>query len=58
MTMEKGLPFKGEVRIDDPRSQVGAVYELSRGGAATTSCRGCRLLNIGIVKCVMFWQRA
>ena len=32
--MEKGLPFKGEVLLADPARDVGAVYELSRGGAA------------------------
>ncbi len=37
MTMEKGLPFKGEVFLADPAGEVGAVYELSRGGAAAFS---------------------
>ena len=33
LTMEKGLPFAGEVTLADPEGKVGAVYELSRGGA-------------------------
>jgi hypothetical protein len=33
LTMEKGLPFSGRVTLDDPEGKVGAVYELSRGGA-------------------------
>ena len=37
LTMEKGLPFKGEVSLADPSRRVGAVYELSRGGAAAFS---------------------
>ncbi|MCQ2394793.1 MAG: hypothetical protein MJ249_10940 [Kiritimatiellae bacterium] len=32
MTMEKGLPFAGEVTHADPARRVKAVYELSRGG--------------------------
>ena len=31
--MEKGLPFSGSVTIGDPEGKIGAVYELSRGGA-------------------------
>ena len=34
MTMEKGMPYEGEVSIDDPSRKVKAVYELSRGGKA------------------------
>ena len=33
LTMEKGLPFSGSVTLNDPSGKVGAVYELSRGGA-------------------------
>ena len=32
LTMEKGLPFAGEVTLADPEGKIGAVYELSRGG--------------------------
>ena len=32
LTMEKGLPFSGNVTLNDPTGRVGAVYELSRGG--------------------------
>ena len=32
LTMEKGLPFSGNVTLTDPDSKIGAVYELSRGG--------------------------
>ena len=32
LTMEKGLPFAGEVTLADPEEKIGAVYELSRGG--------------------------
>ena len=34
LTMEKGLPYKGEVSIVDD-SSIKAVYELSRGGEAS-----------------------
>ena len=34
-TMEKGLPFAGEVSIAARAGTVGAVYELSRGGETT-----------------------
>ena len=33
LTMEKGLPFSGSVTLADPKRKVGAVYELSCGGA-------------------------
>ncbi|MBR2837992.1 MAG: hypothetical protein IKE55_04365, partial [Kiritimatiellae bacterium] len=33
LTMEKGLSFSGSVTLADPERKVGAVYELSRGGA-------------------------
>lgn len=33
LTMEKGLPYKGEVYLNDSEKRVGAVYELSRGGS-------------------------
>lgn len=32
LTMEKGLPFSGNVTLNDPDGRIGAVYELSRGG--------------------------
>ena len=32
LTMEKGLPFAGEVTLADPEGKIGAVYELSHGG--------------------------
>ena len=32
LTMEKGLPFAGEVTLADPEGKIDAVYELSRGG--------------------------
>ena len=39
LTMEKGLPFEGEVYVTDPSRRIGAVYELSRGGAVKFSRR-------------------
>ena len=39
LTMEKGLPFAGEVTLADPEGKVGAVYELSRGGEVKFSRR-------------------
>ena len=35
LTMEKGLPFVGEVTQSDPEGKIGVVYELSRGGEVT-----------------------
>ena len=32
LTMEKGLPFEGVVTHADPKTEIKAVYELSRGG--------------------------
>ena len=32
LTMEKGLPFSGNVTLNNPDGRIGAVYELSRGG--------------------------
>lgn len=37
LTMEKGLPFEGEVTLADADGRVKAVYELSRGGEAAFS---------------------
>ena len=37
--MEKGLPVKGDVTVPDSSRSVGAVYELSRGGAVEFSRR-------------------
>ena len=31
LVMEKGLPYRGWVSLDDPENRIGAVYELSRG---------------------------
>ena len=39
LTMEKGLPLDGEITVSDPSRSVGAVYELSRGGAVDFSRR-------------------
>ena len=39
LTMEKGLPVKGDVTVPDSSRSVGAVYELSRGGAVEFSRR-------------------
>jgi len=39
LTMEKGLPFEGEVYVADPSRRIGAVYELSRGEAVKFSRR-------------------
>ena len=43
LTMEKGLPFKGEVSLADDENAVKAVYELSRGGAMEFSREGGRV---------------
>ena len=42
LTMEKGLPFEGEVSLADDGS-VKAVYELSRGGEAAFTREGGRI---------------
>ena len=42
LTMEKGLPFKGEVSMQDDGS-VKAVYELSRGGEVPFTREGGRV---------------
>ena len=39
-TMEKGLPFAGDVTLAGAVPSVGAVYELSRGGKLTFSKSG------------------
>ena len=43
LTMEKGLPFAGEVTLADPEGKVGAVYELSRGGEVKFARRDGRV---------------
>ena len=43
LTMEKGLPFEGSVTHADPRGEVRAVYELSRGGVCPHSRDGGRV---------------
>lgn len=43
-TMEKGLPNKGDVSISDPDGRLGAVYELSRGGAVPFERRKGRIV--------------
>jgi len=43
LTMEKGLPFAGEVTLADPERKIGAVYELSRGGEVTFARRDGRV---------------
>ena len=43
LTMEKGLPFEGEVSLADDGS-VKAVYELSRGGEVQFSRKGGRIV--------------
>ena len=42
LTMEKGLPFSGEVSVSDD-GHVGAVYELSRGGEVQFTREGGRV---------------
>ena len=42
LTMEKGLPFAGDVSLADDGT-VEAVYELSRGGEVTFTCEGGRV---------------
>ena len=41
--MEKGLPTEGSVSISDPSEEVGAVYELSRGGELPFVREGSRV---------------
>ncbi len=43
LTMEKGLPFAGEVTLADPEGRINAVYELSRGGEVKFSRRDRRV---------------
>ena len=43
LTMEKGLPFAGEVTLADPEGRINAVYELSRGGEVKFSRRDGRV---------------
>ena len=43
LTMEKGLPFAGEVTLSDPEGKIGAVYELSRGGEVKFARRDGRV---------------
>jgi hypothetical protein len=38
LTMEKGLPFMGDVTLADPEGRINAVYELSRGGSVSFVC--------------------
>ena len=40
LVMEKGLPMEGWVSLDDPGGNVGAVYELSRGGECAFAREG------------------
>lgn len=44
LVMEKGLPMSGEVTLADPDGKVGAIYELSRGGAVSFSRRDGRVV--------------
>ncbi|MBQ3288354.1 MAG: hypothetical protein IJH50_02975 [Kiritimatiellae bacterium] len=43
LTMEKGLPYEGEVSLADGDGSVKAVYELSRGGEVPFSRDGGRV---------------
>ena len=43
LTMEKGLPYEGEVSLADGDGAVKAVYELSRGGAVPFTREGGRV---------------
>ena len=43
LTMEKGLPFAGEVTLSDPEGKIGAVYELSRSGEVKFARRDGRV---------------
>ncbi|MBQ6330518.1 MAG: hypothetical protein IJI35_15975 [Kiritimatiellae bacterium] len=44
LTMEKGLPFSGDVSLDDADGAVKVVYELSRGGETRFERRGGRIV--------------
>ena len=43
LTMEKGLPYEGEVSLADDEGAVKAVYELSRGGEVPFTRTGGRI---------------
>ena len=43
LTMEKGLPYEGEVSLADGNGSVAAVYELSRGGEVPFTREGGRV---------------